>query len=60
VFWTDQSTGRSFGTAGNDKSAYANMANQIQNAIDQGHKVDDNARRILRDAQTAGVYTPKY
>lgn len=58
MFFTDNSTGKSYSESGNDKAAYARMANQIQSSIDQGHAVSPEAREILRKAEYIGVFTP--
>ena len=53
--WRDQSTGQGFAMNGNDKSAYANAAAQIQSALDKGHQVDRGALEILEKAKYIGV-----
>ncbi len=59
MVWTDETMMKGHGVSGNDRAAYANAAAQIQAQIDQGHRVDENARKILRDAEYIGVYHPK-
>jgi len=59
LYFTDTSTGKSYSESGNDRAAYARMANQIQTAIDQGHNVSPEARKILSDAEYIGIKVKK-
>ena len=55
--WTD-SNGKGHGVKGNDRSAYANAAAQIQMQIDQGITPDRDGRAILEKAKYIGVFNP--
>ena len=54
LVWTD-GNGVGHSVSGNDRSAYANAAAQIQQQIDRGLIPDAAGRKILRDAQYIGV-----
>ncbi|MBR3264182.1 hypothetical protein IKF94_03070 [Candidatus Saccharibacteria bacterium] len=55
--WTD-SNGTGHGVNGNDRSAYASAAAQIQQQIDKGITPDRAGRKILEDAKYIGVFNP--
>lgn len=55
--WTD-ANGVGHSVSGNDRTAYANAAAQIQQQIDQGLVPDRAGRKILEDAKYIGVYRP--
>lgn len=59
MVWTNKSTGESFSISGNDKSAYAKAAAQIQTALNQGHEIDRSGQDILEKAEYIKVYHPE-
>lgn len=58
LVWTD-GNGVGHSVSGNDRSAYAAAAAQIQQQIDSGLIPDREGRKILKDAEYIGVFRPR-
>ena len=56
LVWTD-GNGVGHSVSGNDRSAYASAAAQIQQQIDRGLVPDAAGRKILHDAEYIGIST---